>query len=56
MIDGWGICYETAVKLMSLPVDFTDDKLTHCGRDKMAAISPTTFANVFSWMKMFELR
>ena len=26
------------------------------GRDKMAAISQTTFTNAFSWMKMFELR
>ena len=56
MIDGWGISYETAVKLMSLPVDFTDVELTHWGRDKMTAISQTTFANAFSWMKMFELR
>ena len=30
--------------------------LTHWGRDKMAAISQTTFSNVFSWMKMYELR
>ena len=27
--------------------------LTHWGRDKMAAISQTTFSSVFSWMKMF---
>ena len=26
--------------------------LTHWGRDKMAAISQTTFSNAFSWMKM----
>ena len=30
--------------------------LTHCGRDKMAAIFQTTFSNAFSWMKMFKLR
>ena len=28
--------------------------LTHWGRDKMAAISQTTFSNAFSWMKMYE--
>ena len=28
--------------------------LTHWGRDKMDAISQTTFSNTFSWMKMFE--
>ena len=28
--------------------------LTHWGRDKMTAISQTTFSNVFSWMKMYE--
>ena len=29
-------------------------ELTHWGRDKMAAISQTTFTNAFSWMKMYE--
>ena len=34
---------------------FIMDKLvTHCGRDKMDAISQTTFSNAFSWMKIFE--
>ena len=28
--------------------------LTHWGRDKMAAVSQTTFSNAFSWMKMCE--
>ena len=28
--------------------------LTHWGRDKMDAISQTTFSNAFSWMKMCE--
>ena len=30
--------------------------LTHWGRDKMAAISQTTFSNAFSWMKMYKFR
>ena len=28
--------------------------LTHWGRDKMAAISQTTFSSAFSWMQTFE--
>ena len=32
------------------------DDLTHWGRDKMDAISQTTFWSAFSWMKMFEFR
>ena len=31
-------------------------KLTHWGRDKVAAIFQTTFSNAFSWMKMYEFR
>ena len=30
--------------------------LTHWGRDKIDAISQTTFWSTFSWMKMFEFR
>ena len=30
--------------------------LTHWGRDKIDAISQTTFSNAFSWMKMNEFR
>ena len=30
--------------------------LTHWGREKMDAISQTTFSNAFSWMKMLEYR
>ena len=30
--------------------------LTHWGRDKMDAISQTTFSNAFSWMKMYWFR
>ena len=29
-------------------------ELTHGSRDKMAAISQTTFSNAFSWIKMFQ--
>ena len=28
--------------------------LTHWGRNKMSAISQTTFSNTFSWMKMYD--
>ena len=36
---------------------FTDvSYLTHWGRDKMDAISQTTFSSAFLWMKMFEFR
>ena len=30
--------------------------LTHCGRDKMTAISQTTYSKVFPWMKMYGFR
>ena len=30
--------------------------LTHCGQDKMDAISQTTFSSAISWMKMYEFR
>ena len=29
-------------------------RLTHWGRDKLAAASQTTFSNAFSWVKMYE--
>ena len=32
------------------------NELTHWGRDKMDAVSQTTFSNAFSWMKMYEFR
>ena len=35
---------------------FISQSLTHWGRDKMDAISQTTFWSAFSWMKMFEFR
>ena len=28
--------------------------LTHCGRDKMAAICKTTFSSTFSWAKIYK--
>ena len=31
-------------------------KLTHWGRDKMAAVSQTTLSNAFSWIKILEFR
>ena len=37
-----------------LPVIWDAMTLTHWGRDKMDAISQTTFSNTFSWMKIFE--
>ena len=37
-------------------VNITSDLLTHWGRDKMDAISQTTFWSAFSWMKMFQFR
>ena len=35
---------------------YCTEVLTHWGRDKMDAISQTTFSSAFSWMKMFEFR
>ena len=43
----------------SMPRDITGpqlNELTHWGRDKMAAISQTTFSIAFSSMKIFQLR
>ena len=37
-------------------IDFQLRLFTHWGRDKTAAISKTTFSNVFSWMKIYEFR
>ena len=31
------------------------DGLTHWGRDKLAAVSQTTYSHGFSWMKVYEL-
>ena len=35
---------------------FNQSTLTHWGRDRMAAISQTTFSIAFSWMKMYEFQ
>ena len=35
---------------------FPKRNLTHWGRDKMDAISQTTFSNAFSWIEMYEFR
>ena len=40
---------------LNIPVS-APEGLTHWGRDKMDAISQTTFSNQFSWMKMYEYR
>ena len=45
-----GKCNTDVLLLLSIVVR----ELAHWGRDKMAAISKTTFANAFSWMKMDE--
>ena len=39
---------------VSPPTKWTHLISTYWDRDKIAAISQTTFSNVFSWMKMFE--
>ena len=33
-----------------------DAAVTHWSRERMAAISQTTFSNAFSWMKIYEFR
>ena len=42
--------------IWSIYVMVMTSQLTHWGRDKMDAISQTTFSNAFSWMKMFVYR
>ena len=37
-------------------IKITNRDLTHWGRDKIDAISQTTFSSAFSWMKMNEFR
>ena len=48
---GWASAQNTKWKLRS-----GEQLLTHWGRDKMDAISQTTFLSAFSWIKMFEFR
>ena len=52
----WAMLFHTSrgVMIETYTVDFI--VLTHWGRDKMDAISQTTFSNTFSWMKMHEFR
>ena len=42
-------------KLLSA-ILFRGHALTHWGRDKMEAISQTTYSNAFSWLRMYEFR
>ena len=45
------------VRIKPLPLANQSTRcLTHWGRDKMDAISQTTFSSAFSWMKLFEFR
>ena len=46
----------SATPQIPLSQDMCMNILTHWGRDKMDAISQTTFSSAFSWMKMFEFR
>ena len=48
------ILRNTAASTLTRRVDISGLSLAYWGRDKMAAISQTTFSNAFSWMKMFE--
>ena len=43
------------IRMLMLMGGASDASLTHCGRDKMAAILQTTFSNAFSGTKMCEL-
>ena len=60
---GWVYAQKDPCERVSQPtcqVETTDfvtnhAPLTHWGRDKMDAISSTTFSSTFSWMKMFEI-
>ena len=46
-------CASCDAQLTDLPQG-GERPLTHWGRDKIAAISQTTFSNAFYWMKMYE--
>ena len=52
---GW-FCYWWACLALNGPSNAIRYPLTHWGRNKMDAISQTTFWGAFSWMKMFEFR
>ena len=48
-------CHQTTTK-QDRVVSTLYRLLTHCGWDKIAAISKTTFSNAFTWMKTYEFR
>ena len=48
--------YEINRTIIWLGVCFAYIPLTHWNRDKIAAVSQTTFWNAFSWMEMYEFR
>ena len=54
VLSGGGFCMNYYIT----PTDNNNSnyRLTHWGRDKMDAISQTTFSNAFSWMKMYQFR
>ena len=43
------------ISLNNAKID-SNDPLKHWGRDKMDAISLTTFSSAFYWMEMYESR
>ena len=51
-----GVVVFSKVVAMAIHIGESFNLLTHWGRDKMDAISQTTFWSAFSWMKMFEFR
>ena len=51
-----GSVYSLSVTNGKLGTSWSFLGLAHWGRDKMAAIFQTTFANAFFWMKMHEFR
>ena len=42
--------------LKIIHLNYSHNELTHCGRDKMAAIFQTIFSSAFSWMEIYKLR
>ena len=52
----WGTLSFKSVHATTGSGRYTCPVLTHWGRDKMDAISQTTFSSAFSWMKMHEFR
>ena len=47
---------ESRARVASSYLEWKKKVLTHWCRDKMVAISQTTFSSAFSWMKMYEFR